>query len=31
MDHDPLFLQNLFFQHWLEVEHENKTQDQMWL
>ena len=29
MDHDLLFLQNLLFQHWLEVEHENETQDQM--
>lgn len=29
MDHDLLFLQNLLFQHWPEVEHENETQDQM--
>lgn len=29
MDHDLLFVQDLLFQHWLEVEHENETQDQM--
>jgi len=29
MDHNLLFFQNLLFQHWLKVEHENETQDQM--
>ena len=28
---DLLSLQNLLFQHWLEVEDENETQDQMQL